>query len=72
MTRTEALNAMQKGHKVTHDYFSPEEYCYMKDGCIYTEEGYNVGGPKSEFWSIRSGNDWEEGWHLYQSKDTKS
>ena len=33
MTRSEAMAAIQADPnvKVTHDYFSPEEYLYMKD-----------------------------------------
>lgn len=43
MTREEALQAMINGEKVTHRYFTSDEYIYMKGGNIFSEEGYNFG-----------------------------
>lgn len=40
MTSKEAYEAMENGSKVTHEYFSSNQYLYMrKDGIIYDEEG---------------------------------
>jgi hypothetical protein len=41
MTRQEAYEAMQKGEKITHDYFMPHEYYYMLHGKgpILAEDG---------------------------------
>ena len=65
MTKLEAQKAMEEGKKVSHKYFSSDEYCYMKDGDIYTEEGYNMGGIHHEFWVSRTGGFWENDWSIY-------
>lgn len=48
MTRQEAISQMRNGVKVTHRYFSDNEWVTMQDGLIVTEEGYKV--PPNEFW----------------------
>ena len=72
MTREEALQAMIDGHKVTHRFFTSDEFIYMKAQDIYTEEGYNMGTVNSEFWRMRGdepgGELWHDGWSLYKEK----
>jgi len=59
MTRLEALEAMKQGHK-THRYFAPDEYLYMVDDNIKSEEGYNFND-----W-FENGLWWKEnGWSVY-------
>ncbi len=41
MNREEALEAMKDGHKIMHEYFSPEEHFYMVNGNIIDESGYD-------------------------------
>ncbi len=42
LTKEEALIAMQKGHKVTREYFGKDEFIHMPFGsAIMSEEGYN-------------------------------
>lgn len=41
MTRFEAVEAMKQGHKVTHQYFASNEYLYMDNGVITSEDGYD-------------------------------
>lgn len=65
MNKKEALLAMQEGKKVTHTYFTDEEWMSMKDGKILTEEGYLH--PFLEYWSYRTAPGWEDGYSLYQS-----
>ena len=71
MTRSEAIAHMQLNPniKVTHDHFSPEEYLYMKDGKIYTEEGYLFEDfePRSNNngMRIRDGENWATGWSIW-------
>jgi hypothetical protein len=71
MTATEALLAMYQGEKVTHRFFTDEEYIYMKGHDIYTEEGYNMGTVYDDFWQKRGGpmseNDgWAKDWSIYE------
>ena len=68
MTKLEAQTAMEEGKQVSHKYFFPDEYCYMRDGDIYTEEGFNTGGIHHEFWVSRTGGLWENDWSIYKMK----
>jgi hypothetical protein len=66
MTRDEAIRAMKYGCKVTHTYFTDEEYIYMKDSNIFSEEGYDFGGVFAEFWWEKSTNIcFDDGWSIY-------
>ena len=65
MTKKEAIQAMRKGHKVTHRYFTSEEYITMdSQDNIVTEEGYKT--PEANFWTDRISESWEEGWELWK------
>lgn len=64
MTRREAIQAMKKGFKVTHDYFSSNEYITMIDDKIVTEEGYKFN--TTEFWSYRTDEHWDTDWSYYK------
>lgn len=60
MTKAEAIEAMNRGEKVAHQFFTSEEWMTagglgyaFEDGCTcYTDE----------FWKTRTGKDWETGW----------
>lgn len=39
MNRDEAYQAMLNGEKITHKYFTPDEYIHIVDGCIVNENG---------------------------------
>lgn len=58
MDRKEALEAMKGGHKIMHEYFSPEEYLYMVNGDIKDESGY--------FWNFLffKRDMYEKGWTI--------
>lgn len=62
MTKEEAIQAMKDGKKVTHRYFSEDEYVYMKDERIHCELNYDI---NNEFWLIRSQDWWNDGWELF-------
>lgn len=64
MTKGQALIAMKLGHKVSHVYFSDEEYLYIKDGDMYSEEGYNF----EEGWRIRTEKCFNKGWRIYNGR----
>jgi len=63
MTKEEAFQKLREGEKITHKYFLPHEYIYMKDGELMTEEDY-YGTP--EFWKLRAGPQWDNGWEIYK------
>lgn len=60
MTRSEAIKAMREGKKVTHKYFSREEWATQDHGLILLEDGVKCS--PSEFWTDRQSelfaNDW--------------
>lgn len=66
MTKNEAIAAMLSGNKVTHRYFSSDEWITMKgNNTIITEEGYRC--YTIEFWKDRRGEAWESGWSIWES-----
>jgi hypothetical protein len=61
MTFTQAKDYARKGIKVTHEYFTEEEYMTMKGNMIIFEDGtrINVGEwVKGKSWLL-------DGWSLY-------
>ena len=60
MTKQEAIQALKEGHKVRHKLFSNDEYLYMENGELYYEVCTYL--PFDEFFELRSGKDWEDGW----------
>lgn len=62
MNRNQAILALRDGHKLTHEYFTQEEYIYFKDGEIYSEDDVCHGW--SEFWSLRTADCWDKGWTI--------
>lgn len=67
MTKQETLKAMQDGKKVSHRFFSPDEWISIKNNEIITEEGYSC--PIEEFFHFRSDNLWENGYDLYNKNN---
>lgn len=61
--REEAIKLLKKGYKIRHKYYSDNEYIYMKDGIIYSEEDYDMGGLDGEFWTKYQ--TFQDGWELY-------
>lgn len=53
MSRAEAIESMKKGNKVTHPYFTNDEFIYLDEfHHIIDENGLDL-GTISEFFSIR-------------------
>lgn len=77
ITRSEAVALMQSDSniKVTHDYFSPEEYLYMKNGKIYTEEDYLFEDfeplSHNNGMRLRDGENWATGWSIWKDPEEK-
>ena len=60
MTKQEAIQAMEHGHKVKHKLFMPHEYIYLKDGSIHDEDDMPLYG----FWQYRISNCWNKDWYI--------
>jgi len=68
MTKAEAYEAMTQGHRIRHEYYTPEEYAFInKDGKIETEDGCVMGSRFDEFWAYYQ--KWETGWSIVESKE---
>jgi len=63
MNKQEAIIAMQEGKKVTHRYFSTDEWMTMKAGMIVLEDG--VICPPEEFWQWRTDPCWDSEYELF-------
>ena len=63
MTREEAKQALAEGKKITHMYFSPNEYVYQQGVMIFTEEGYSI--DQEIFWRDRARTSFNHGWEIY-------
>lgn len=65
MTKEDAIIQMKQGVKVTHRYFTSNEWITMKGNfTIQTEEGYSF--PADEFWRYRNDIDWMDGWSIFK------
>lgn len=61
MTREEAYKAMQEGKKITHNYFSGDEFYELKNGKIMAEDNVNH---TSTFWDEGQNNWRKDGWSI--------
>jgi hypothetical protein len=66
MTKQEAIAEMQKGKKVRHQYFSPDEWMTMEDGQIVLEDGVKCS--TYEFWRWRTDAFWDNDYSLVEEK----
>lgn len=65
MTRSEAITyAISTGKPITHKYFSDNEYVKYVNYELIDENGYYL--DHAEFWQIRQGGEWEDGWTEYK------
>lgn len=64
MTRGEAIKAMREGKKVTHKYFSPDEWATQVNGLIHLEDGVRC--EPNEFWKYRQQEFFNEGWEIFK------
>jgi hypothetical protein len=67
MKKSEAIEAMKNGKKVTHELFTKDEWMTMDKGLIVLEDG--VKRPSSEFWKYRDGDAWVNGYSLFTEKE---
>lgn len=64
LTKEQAIAAMKEGNKVTHLYFTDDEWVKSdKEGDIYTfDDGVSI--TSKEFWNLRSINSYNKGWFI--------
>ena len=66
MTRKEAMAfAISVGKPIRHSSFSKDEFVRYKGNELVDEDGTIL--PQQEFWAIRSGSFWENGWEEYKN-----
>ena len=65
MTRKEAMAfAISVGKPIVHKSFSKGEFIRYNGNELVDEEGIIL--PQQEFWAIRSGDYWNNGWEEYK------
>ncbi len=64
LSKSEAIQAMREGKKVTHRYFSNDEWVTLTATGLYLFED-GVVCPSLLFWQDRQGEYWETDWSLY-------
>lgn len=65
MTKSQAVEAMREGYKVTHDLFSPNEWITLNaDGNYQTEDGCIIS--IRAFWAYRQQTAWEDNWTIFK------
>lgn len=63
LSKSEAIKALAEGKKVTHRYFTDDEFIYQEGDYYVDENGYRF---KPElFWWDRKSEIFEIGWSLY-------
>lgn len=66
MTKQEALELMQQGVKITHEWFSDDEWMIMWGNTITFEDGVKCS--TYEFFGIRNDESWDEGYSIWEEK----
>jgi len=65
MTKEDAIELMKQGVKMTHAYFTPEEWVYIgKNGQYVLEDGVEC--HRQEFWQWRQAESWKDGWERWK------
>lgn len=70
MTAKEAIEAIEKGEKVTHEYFDKHEWVTKSPNPNYYLFEDNVHMHKLEFWQYRNHDGWKNGWSIFNTKTT--
>ena len=66
MTKQEAIEAMERGEKVTHEQFNPEEWISIHDWKMDSDEGmiYEL----ESFFENKRNHIWDGGWSIWEEK----
>ncbi len=64
LTKSEALELIDQGEKVTHKFFTPYEFIAKSDDPEYyqDENGLLL---ISDFWDHRQHSEWQTGWSVF-------
>ena len=65
MTKIEAIELMRKGEKITHEWFSANEWMTIENGKILLEDGVKCS--LYEFFSYRTNNSWDKGYSIFKN-----
>jgi hypothetical protein len=64
MTRNEAKQALKEGKKLTHKYFTSDEWIIgLNDGNYMLEDGVKC--TPAEFWKWRTDSAFDNDWEIY-------
>lgn len=67
MSKDEALVALKQGKKITHVFFTSDEWMMQRlDGRYEFEDG-NICDP-TDFWTYRRHESWNKNWNLFLDK----
>ncbi len=64
MIKDEAIVLMSEGHKLTHKWFSSDEWATMNGGYVVFEDSCSC--PARVFWADRTDDSWNTGWRLFE------
>jgi len=64
MTKSEAIQQMKQGIKITHYNFTKDEWMTQRGCRIFLEDGVRC--YQEEFWHYRTGKSWEDGYSVYK------
>ena len=64
MTKIEAIKLMKEGKKLTHRYFSPNEWVTIENNSILFEDGCECS--QQLFWYDRKNEYWNDDWSLFE------
>lgn len=63
MSKEEAIQSMKEGKKVTHRFFSSDEWMTIENGFLLLEDGVRIS--LEDFFNFRSDSLWNDGYELY-------
>lgn len=64
LTKQEAFEAMREGKKVTHVYFSPNEWMKIENNLLVFEDGVEC--TEKEFFKWRPQKWWDDGYSIFE------
>lgn len=65
MTKEDAIKAMTEGKKVSHRYFTSDEYVFINAKGFYEfEDGVTISS--GEFWMFRAHESYNSDWEIYK------
>lgn len=65
MVKADAILLMIKGTKITHRYFSENEWMVIEDDLIILEDWVQC--TPHDFWEYRQSESWDDGYSVYES-----